>query len=155
MIRRQHRIVIASLTMLVMMGAARAEMPMQTLYTLNCSGCHGSEGLGVPEVGIPNLNDAGRYVGTPLGRQYLIKVPGLSQSRLDNATAAKLLNWILHKFSSDRIPADFQPYTTEEVAQFRSQIASDAETQRAAILAELRSRGLLEAGYDPTSSARQ
>ncbi len=151
----RHLIAIALPIMLAMAGVARAEMPMQTLYTLNCSGCHGNEGLGVPEVGIPNLNDAGRYVGTPIGRQYLIKVPGLSQSRLDNATAAKLLNWILHKFSSDRIPADFQPYTTEEVTQFRSQVASDAETQRAAILAELRSRGLLEPGYNPTSSIRQ
>ena len=149
---------VSAITVLIALayaGGVRAEMPMQTLYTLNCSGCHGNEGLGVPEVGIPNLNDAGRYVGTALGRQYLIKVPGLSQSRLDNATAAKLLNWILHKFSSDRIPSDFQPYSTEEVAQFRSEVASDAETQRAAILAELRSRGLLEAGYDPKSSARQ
>jgi mono/diheme cytochrome c family protein len=150
-----HRsaLLIVSLSMAAM-AQAHAEMPMQTLYTLNCSGCHGNEGLGVPEVGIPNLNDAGRYVGTALGRQYLIKVPGLSQSRLDNATAAKLLNWILQKFSSDRVPADFKPYTTEEVAEFRSQIASDAETQRAAILAELRSRGQLEPGYDP-APARQ
>lgn len=153
--RHRYLPAIAMLITVATAGGVRAEMPMQTLYTLNCSGCHGNEGLGVPEVGIPNLNDAGRYVGTPLGRQYLIKVPGLSQSRLDNATAAKLLNWILYKFSSDRIPADFQAYTTEEVTQFRSQIASDAETQRAAILAELRSRGLLEAGYDPKSSARQ
>jgi len=150
-----HRSAFVIVTLsLAAIAQASAEMPMQTLYTLNCSGCHGNAGLGVPEVGIPNLNDAGRYVGTALGRQYLIKVPGLSQSRLDNATAAKLLNWILQKFSSDRIPADFKPYTTEEVAQFRSQIASDAETQRAAILAELRSRGQLEPGYDP-APARQ
>ena len=135
-------------------SGARAETPLQTLYTLKCSGCHGAEGLGVPEVGIPNLNDAGRFVGTKLGREYLIQVPGLSQSRLDDATAARLLNWILHKFSANRLPADFTPYTAEEVTRFRSDKASDAKTKRDAILAELRRRGQLESGYDPAASAR-
>jgi mono/diheme cytochrome c family protein len=133
--------------------SAHAEMPLQTLYTLNCSGCHGAKGQGVPEAGIPNLNDAGRYVRTELGRKYLIQVPGLSQSRLDDATAARLLNWVLHEFSANRLPADFTPYTTEEVTHFRSEKASDAKTRRDAILAELRSRGLLESGYDPAVPA--
>ncbi len=133
---------------------ARAEMPLQTLYTLHCSGCHGSQGLGVPEAGIPNLNDAGRYVRTKLGREYLIQVPGLSQSRLDDATVARLLNWVLQQFSANRLPVDFSPYTAEEVTHFRSDKASDPKTRRDAILAELRSRGLLEAGYDRAARAR-
>jgi len=134
---------------------ARAETPLQTIYTLNCSGCHGAQGQGVPEAGIPNLNDAGRYVGTKLGREYLIQVPGLSQSRLDDATAARLLNWVLRQFSANRLPADFTPYTATEVAHFRSDKASDPKTRRDAILAELRSRGLLEAAYDPAAPARK
>ena len=134
--------------------AAHAERPLQTIYTLNCSGCHGAQGLGVPEAGIPNLNDAGRYVRTKLGREYLIQVPGLSQSRLDDATAARLLNWVLRQFSANRLPADFKPYTADEVAHFRSDKASDPKTRRDAILAELRSRGLLEPGYDRAAPAR-
>jgi hypothetical protein len=51
------------------------------------------------------------------------------------------------------LPADFTPYTAEEVTHFRSDKASDAKTRRDAILAELRSRGLLESGYDPAASA--
>jgi hypothetical protein len=133
---------------------AHADMPLQTLYTLNCSGCHGARGQGVPEAGIPDLNDAGRYVRTELGRKYLIQVPGLSQSRLDDATAARLLNWVLHEFSANRLPGDFAPYTTEEVTRFRSDKASDAKTRRDAILAELRRRGLPEPGYDPAAPAR-
>jgi hypothetical protein len=133
---------------------ACAEMPLQTLYTLNCSGCHGAQGLGVPEAGIPNLNDAGRYVRTKLGREYLIQVPGLSQSRLDDATVARLLNWVLQQFSANRLPADFRPYTAKEVTRFRSDKASDPKTRRDAIVAELRSRGLLEAGYDRAAPAR-
>lgn len=145
---------LAAVAFVTLAAGARADMSLQTLYTLNCSGCHGAEGLGVPEAGIPNLNDAGRYVRTELGRQYLIQVPGLSQSRLDDATAARLLNWILREFSANRLPADFTPYTTQEVTRFRSDKASDAKIRRDAILAELRSRGLLEPGYDPAASAR-
>jgi mono/diheme cytochrome c family protein len=147
------RRLLAAAAFVTLATPARADMPLQTLYTLNCSGCHGAKGQGVPEAGIPNLNDAGRYIRTELGRKYLIQVPGLSQSRLDDATAARLLNWVLLEFSANRLPADFTPYTTEEVTRFRSDKASDAKTRRDAILAELRSRGLLESGYDPATSA--
>jgi hypothetical protein len=148
------RRVLAVTAFITFATGVRAEMPLQTLYTLNCSGCHGAKGLGVPEAGIPNLNDAGRYVRTELGRRYLIQVPGLSQSRLDDATVARLLNWVLQEFSANRLPADFTPYTAEEVTHFRSDKASDAKTRREAILAELRSRGLWEPAYDPAASAR-
>jgi mono/diheme cytochrome c family protein len=134
---------------------ARADTPMLTVYTLNCSGCHGAEGVGVPEVGIPNLNEAGRFVRTELGREYLIQVPGLSQSRLDDATAARLLNWILRKFSADRLPTDFTPYTAAEVTHFRADKASDAKTRRDAILAEMRRRGLLDSGYMAAAPAQR
>lgn len=119
---------------------ARADQSLQTLYTLNCSGCHGVRGVGVPEAGIPNLNEAGRYVGTRLGREYLIEVPGLSQSRLDDATAARLLNWVLRQFSAASLPRDFEPYTTAEVTGFRANKVSDPKARREAILAELQLR---------------
>jgi hypothetical protein len=134
-------------------SGARADMPMLTVYTLNCSGCHGAGGKGVPEVGIPNLNEAGRFVSTELGRKYLIQVPGLSQSRLDDATAARLLNWILGQFSTNPLPADFAPYTPAEVARFRADKASDPKIRREAILAEMRSRGLLEPDYTTAAPA--
>jgi mono/diheme cytochrome c family protein len=126
---------------------------LSTVYTLNCSGCHGAEGVGVPEVGIPDLNEAGLFVRTELGREYLIQVPGLSQSRVDDATAARLLNWILRKFSAARLPIDFRPYTAEEVARFRADKASDPKVRRDAILAEMRRRGLLDRGYSARVSA--
>ncbi|HVW69115.1 MAG TPA: cytochrome c [Steroidobacteraceae bacterium] len=124
----------------------RAAQPLQTLYTLNCSGCHGAGGLGVPEAGIPNLNEAGRYVRTQPGREYLIEVPGLSQSRLDDATAARLLNWVLRRFSAERLPVNFKPYTAAEVRRFRADKISDPKTRREAILAELRRQDRLETG---------
>lgn len=127
---------------LALAGSAHADPSLQTVYTLNCSGCHGASGHGVPTAGIPDLNDAGSYVSTSLGREYLIEVPGLSQSRLDDATAARLLNWVLRKFSADRLPADFKPYTAAEVTQFRADKVSDPNARRQAILTELRASNL-------------
>jgi hypothetical protein len=125
-----------------------ADTSLESLYILKCSGCHGQNGKGVPEAGIPNLHGAGLYVGTPLGREYLIKVPGLSQSDLDNLTVARLLNWILHRFSADHLAPDFKPYTSEEVALSRKDIASDAVKRRAALLSGLRMRGLLDKSFE-------
>lgn len=147
---RAATLALCLLSMAACMASAApssADAPMREVYILHCSGCHGAQGRGVPEVGIPNLNDAGRFVRTELGREYLIQVPGLSQSRLDDATAARLLNWILHQFSANRLPADFTPYTAEEVTRHRADKASDAKTRRDAILAQMRSRGLLEPDY--------
>ncbi len=124
-------------------------MTLPALYTLHCSGCHGASGHGVPARGIPDLALAGSYVVLPEGRTYLVQVPGISQSRLDDATAARILNYVLTRFSAADLPADFRPYSAAEVTGLRAQAASDAETRRAAILAELRKLGRLPAGYEP------
>jgi mono/diheme cytochrome c family protein len=116
-------------------GTALAEPSLLSLYTQHCSGCHGTTGHGVPSAGIPDLHDAGSYAGIPAGRAYLVQVPGLSQSRLDDATAARMLNYILARFSV--VPPGFRPYTAAEVGVLRQDKASDAETRRKAILAAL------------------
>jgi len=117
-------------------GPAGAASLIST-YTQHCSGCHGTQGAGVPEKGIPNLADAGRYAGTPAGRAYLAQVPGISQSKLDDETAARMLNYVLARFSSATLPADFRPYTAPEMALLRAHKASDAARLRQAILARM------------------
>jgi mono/diheme cytochrome c family protein len=123
------------------MAPAHAEQSLVSLYTQHCSGCHGTTGNGVPAAGIPDLHDAGAYIDLPAGRAYLVQVPGLSQSRLDNATAARMLNYVLSRFAADRLPRDFHPYTAAEIARLRTDTASDAETRRVALLAMLRGSG--------------
>ncbi len=122
-------------------------MPLATLYTLHCSGCHGAAGHGVASAGIPDLAYSGSYLAVPQGRAYLVQVPGISQSRLDNATAAAMLNYVLARFSASGLPRGFTPYTPAEIANLRATVASDAETQRAAILAGLEKIGRLPAAY--------
>jgi mono/diheme cytochrome c family protein len=119
-------------------ASAGAEPSLLSLYTQHCSGCHGTAGHGVPSAGIPDLHDAGAYVVIPAGRAYLVQVPGLAQSRLDDASAARMLNYVLSRFSADTLPANFTPYTAAEVARLRADKASDATMRRRAILAALR-----------------
>jgi hypothetical protein len=116
---------------------AAAEPSLLSTYTLHCSGCHGTQGAGVPEKGIPNLADAGLYADTPEGRAYLAQVPGISQSRLDNETAARMLNYVLRRFSAGNLPAGFRPYTGAELAVLRTHKASDAARRRQALLAQV------------------
>jgi mono/diheme cytochrome c family protein len=134
--RTKKRLVMAGLAII---GArpAHADQNMITLYTLHCSGCHGANGHGIPDKGIPDLHESGSYVALPAGRAYLVQVPGLSQSRLDDATAARLLNYVLQRFSADQLPPGFAPYTTQEITALRADKASDAETRRHAILSAL------------------
>jgi mono/diheme cytochrome c family protein len=132
---RKGRLSFLSLLIVFAPGAAFAEPSLLSLYTQHCSGCHGTTGHGVPSAGIPDLHDAGSYAGIPAGRAYLVQVPGLSQSRLDDATAARMLNYILARFSV--VPPGFRPYTAAEVGVLRQDKASDAETRRKAILAAL------------------
>jgi mono/diheme cytochrome c family protein len=138
--RLSHAALLLTALCLCASNRARAEPSLFTLYTLHCSGCHGADGHGVPDKGIPDLHQSGFYVVIPAGRSYLVQVPGLSQSRLDDATAARLLNYVLHRFSADALPGDFNPYTPEEVAVLRADKASDSQTRRQAILRALQER---------------
>jgi mono/diheme cytochrome c family protein len=122
----------------IVAAAAHAATPLPSLYTLHCSGCHGEDGKGAPARGIPNLKDAGRYLAIPIGRQYLIEVPGVSQSVLSDELAAQLLNYILDRFSRDQLPTPFIPYSAEEVAKYRADKASDAPSRREAVIKQLR-----------------
>jgi mono/diheme cytochrome c family protein len=153
MIRRNIALRLALLP-LGAAGAAHAEMSLPVLYTLHCSGCHGAAGRGVPGRGIPDLHNAGSYVALPEGRAYLVQVPGISQSRLDDATATRILNYVLARFSASDLPADFKPYTVDEVTRLRADKASDAETRRARVLDGLRKAGKLPADYESGNAAR-
>lgn len=134
--------VVAAIVMIGYCAAVHADMSLESVYLLNCSGCHGQDGKGVPAAGIPDLHDSGLYVKTGRGREYLIQVPGLSQSNLDDPTVALVLNWVLRRFSADRLPPDFKPYTVEEVAISRKDKASDAQTRRSVLLSELNAPSL-------------
>ena len=113
---------LGALTMLIVVAAAtsiRAESP-QNLYTLNCWGCHRAHGEGVVGTA-PPLANAADFLKVPGGREYLIRVPGVSQSMLDDADTAAVMNWVIVIFSKGRVPPDFQPFTAAEIHHARAQ----------------------------------
>ncbi|KJK08440.1 hypothetical protein UB46_42420 [Burkholderiaceae bacterium 16] len=116
-------------------------------YTLNCMGCHGPHGESV-DGKIPPLREAlGLFMHTPAGRQFVVKVPGESNSALSDEELAQVTNLLLLRYNRAQLPADFQPYTAAEVAALRRPAFSDVKTVRHEVVSELRARGL-PASYD-------
>lgn len=111
-------------------------------YRLHCSGCHQADGSGRPENDIPDMRGSlSHFLRSAAGRQFLVQVPGTSQSALSNGEIASLLNWMLGRFSPGEIPAGFQPYSEAEVAAYRAQPLTDVFATRAAIVKEINAIG--------------
>ena len=84
-------------------------------YMLNCMGCHQQDGAGV-EGRVPSLLGLDRHLLTARGREYLVRVPGVSQVGLSNRRLAALVNWTLAQFGTEA----FDPYTPAEIAPLRA-----------------------------------
>ncbi|MDF1585617.1 c-type cytochrome [Marinimicrococcus flavescens] len=116
-------------------------------FTLRCKGCHGFEGQGT-EGHVPRLKGfVGLYTHLPDGREFLLRVPGVARSRLDDERLAAVLNWMLATYGPEPAPG-FAPFTPGEVAQARVAPFPDPLARRARLVAELHERGLLPAGDD-------
>jgi cytochrome c553 len=107
---------LAAVLLLLAPGVGRAQSVPETDYALQCRGCHGPEGAGVPGH-VPSLAGLGELLATPAGRVRLLAVPGVRQASLSDARLAALLVWAAERFSAGR-PA-FPPLTAEEVARLR------------------------------------
>jgi hypothetical protein len=104
-------------------------------YMLQCQGCHLHDGTGTPGA-VPALaGSVGRFLRVAGGREFLVRVPGSSQSPLDDARLAAVLNWILVRFDPGSLPADFVPFTAEEVARVRRPPLTDVAGERRRLLA--------------------
>ena len=67
-------------------------------YILHCQGCHLVNGGGTSGK-IPALIGVGRFLSVEGGREFLVRVPGVSGSLVNDAELAEVLNWILYEFS--------------------------------------------------------
>ena len=120
-----------AMTLATIASAAIAD-PKQD-YLLHCRGCHLPDGRSVPPA-VPTLrNVIGKIVATPEGRDYVIRVPGVSQSSLADKQLASVLNWVLSEFNADTLPADFKPYSEEEVGKARRIVLPDPLKHRTKI----------------------
>jgi hypothetical protein len=120
-------------------GLAHAESaPIN--YMLHCQGCHLADGSGKPG-SVPSLVDSiGRFVRVPGGREYLVRVPGSSQSPLSDEDLARVLNYMIRSFGPADVASDFQPFDAEEVARVRRPPLSETESVRRALLSAMEAR---------------
>jgi cytochrome c553 len=89
-------------------------------WTLNCQGCHRQDGAGSAGTA-PSLKDTvSKFLNVPGGREYLGRVPGVATSPLANADLAELMNWMFWRFDKEHMPADFSPFTAEEIGRLRT-----------------------------------
>ncbi|WP_373418281.1 c-type cytochrome [Achromobacter anxifer] len=129
-------------------AADRLRQSVRADYVLQCAGCHRVDGRGSSRHGIPDFrNSVGAFVHLPEGREYLVRVPGAAQSQLSNAELAAVLNWVLEEFSPAQLPADFRPYTEQEVAQVRPRRYEDVVPVRHGLAQALSGLGFPLADY--------
>lgn len=137
-LRTVYRLSLSLVAAALVAAVARADP--QTDYMLNCRGCHGPDGRGIPG-GAPSFRDfVGKFLWVPGGREYLVRVPGTAQSEINDARTAELLNWIVRAFSPNDIPPDFVPYTEDEIARLRRQPLSDVVTVRRSLTEAIAAR---------------
>lgn len=106
-------------------------------YMLHCQGCHlpGAEGFAGR---VPPIRDfAGYFLHSGEGRRFLIRVPGVANSALDDHELAELMNWLVTTYSADQLPERFTPYTPAEVAALRRDPEPDPERARVRIIDDL------------------
>lgn len=136
---RLARILAGGLTttlMVVVPPASRSFEP-KVDYQLNCMGCHLPDGSGQPGR-VPSFRGTiTRFSVLAKGREFIIRVPGVSQSALSDQEIALLLNWITANLSDEPLPPDFRAYTAAEVATFRHVPLAQVSAARAALIARM------------------
>jgi mono/diheme cytochrome c family protein len=118
--------------------AARA----REAWVLNCMGCHTADGRGIPGKVPPLRESLGHLVSLKDGREFVMRVPGASNSSLSDADLANVLNWVLGTMNAQSRPASLDPYTADEVAAHRRPALTDVARVRARLVKELQANGV-------------
>lgn len=129
---------------------ARADAPSVTTptsaratYLLYCAGCHGADGVGLPQNYVPGLKRLGDFLRLPGGREFVIKVPGVMGSGLDDAQVAEVSNWVLGTIAKDSVPPQHTPYAAADVARARAAPLVDVLAERRRLQEQARQQGLV------------
>jgi mono/diheme cytochrome c family protein len=124
---------------------AEANYSVGVNYQLQCAGCHLGDGSGSAANDTPKMKDfVGNFLKIPGGREFLVRVPGMSQSALNNAQLADLLNWLMREdgMAGKSMPADYQPYSAEEVAALRADTMLNLPGTRSELIKAMQAQGI-------------
>lgn len=114
-------------------------------YQLQCAGCHLDDGEGSKANDTPRMKGfVGNFLKVEGGREFLVRVPGMSQSALNNAQLADLLNWLLKAdgIAGTSMPEHYRPYTEEEVAATRKVSLLNLPDVRADLIKKMVEHGI-------------
>jgi mono/diheme cytochrome c family protein len=103
-------------------------------YALNCQGCHLDDGVGTPGSVPPLAGSVGRFTRVKGGREFIVQVPGVATSPLDDAALAAVLNWMLDRFGKPDVPPDFRPYDAAEVGALRQKPLTNVDRVRGELI---------------------
>ena len=100
-------------------------------FLLYCSGCHRPNGEGKPP-NVPTLHqELGRMLSVPQMRDYLMRIPGVTQAPINDAELTDVINWVLEEFNADTLPTGFEYLSVDEVTAARKNILADPLRYRA------------------------
>lgn len=124
-------LLISPMLSILSAGAEPADRPLN--YQIHCEGCHGADGAGLAGVVPAFAGELSSYLHVLEGREFIIQVPGVSQSSLSDEEVAELMNWMVVAYDPLGVPENFMWYSAEEVALLRSKPISDTVKRRAAV----------------------
>ena len=128
------RCIVATLLLAAASATCVASDNARIDYLLYCRGCHLADGTSLPPI-VPTLVDEiGRIVALPGGREYIVRVPGVAHSDLSDARLAAVLNWVMTELNATTMPASFEPYTAEYVGATRKLVLKDPLRHRAQLV---------------------
>jgi mono/diheme cytochrome c family protein len=107
----------------------------QLNYRLHCSGCHKDDGSGQPGFVPPLKGQVGRYLWSEDGRAFLMQVPGVAQSLLNDQDLADVLNYTVRAFDGAGAPPRARRFEAAEVGRLRKRPLTDTDSVRRRVLA--------------------
>ena len=122
--------------------ATAAHASPQQDYILYCMGCHGPQAEGVPGKVPPLAHALGRYMRSPAGRNYVLRVPGAANSVLSDAQLAGVLNWLAETFDAQELSSAVPLFSEAEVTSLRHSPLPSVLATRREVVRELATTGL-------------
>jgi cytochrome c553 len=129
--------------------AVSADHSASSNFIQYCSGCHGQDGRGGGvNSGIPDFrNFVGAYASDDGGRTYVLHVPGVVNTSLDDAEIAAVINYVMKTWGGTSLRAGFIPFTAREVTSRRARSVPDVVALRRQIVQRLHANGISTAQY--------
>ncbi len=117
-------------------ASGNAADPPAFAYLLHCSGCHLEDGSGDPPI-VPDLRiDLGLLLDSAVGRSYMLRVPGVTDTPVSPQQMANLLNWMISTFLYPE-RANFEPFTVDDINAGRANRLNDPLKYRSELFSGL------------------